>query len=354
MEQTIDENIARLVKLIDSKYISTATDYRPMDFARKAQYLTLDVISNLAFGNAFGDLDRDEDVHKYIEMLEEAGPTIILLSVLPLVRTLLSMPILKRLLPNPEDKIGFGKVMGVAKELAGERFGPNKKVKRDMLGSFVAHGLTQDEAESEILLQLLAGSDTTATAIRVIMLYVITSPGILSNLLAEIETFKPSSPITDAEGRKMPYLQAVIKEGLRIWPPVTGLSSKTVPKGGDTINGVFIPAGTNIGWAVWAVFRSREIWGDDANEFRPERWLIDDKARLKEMDAVWELIFSHGKWHCLGKNVAMIELNKVIVEMLRNFKFQIVDPARPWKSVCLGVFLQSEMWMRITKREKPL
>ena len=112
MEKTIDENIARLVRLIDSKYISTAPDYRPMDFARKAQYLTLDVISNLAFGKAFGDLDRDEDVHKYIEMLEEAGPTIILLTVLPLVRTLLSMPILKRLLPNPEDKIGFGKVMG--------------------------------------------------------------------------------------------------------------------------------------------------------------------------------------------------------------------------------------------------
>lgn len=113
----------------------------------------------------------------------------------------------------------------------------------------------------------------------------------------------------------MPYLQAIIKEGLRIWPPVTGLSSKVVPKGGDTINGVFVPGGTNIGWAVWAVFRSKEIWGDDANEFRPDRWLIDDKTRLKEMDAVWELIFSHGKWHCLGKNVAMIELNKVIVEV---------------------------------------
>lgn len=112
MERTIDNNIAALIKLIDSKYISTATDNRPMDFGRKAQYFTLDVISSLAFGKAFGDLERDEDVHKYIEMLDEAGPTIILLTVLPLVRALLQLPVLRNLLPSSKDKIGFGKVMG--------------------------------------------------------------------------------------------------------------------------------------------------------------------------------------------------------------------------------------------------
>lgn len=112
MEQTIDENIVALIKLIDSKYVSTPTDYRPIDFGRKAQYFTLDVISSLAFGKAFGDLERDEDVHKYIEMLEEAGPSIILLTVLPSVRKMLQFPLMKRLLPNSKDQVGFGKVMG--------------------------------------------------------------------------------------------------------------------------------------------------------------------------------------------------------------------------------------------------
>lgn len=116
----------------------------------------------------------------------------------------------------------------------------------------------------------------------------------------------------------MPYFQATIKEGLRIWPPVTGLGSKQVPREGDIINGVFIPGGTHIGHAAWGVFRSKEIWGEDANEFRPERWLVGgdgDKGRLQEMDATWELVFSYGRWQCLGKNVAMVELNKVIVEV---------------------------------------
>ena len=112
MEQTIDKNVVALIKLINSEYISTPTDYRPMDFGRKAQYFTLDVISSLAFGKAFGDLERDEDVHRYIEMLEEAGPSIILLAVLLSVRKLLQLPLMKRLLPNSKDKVGFGKVMG--------------------------------------------------------------------------------------------------------------------------------------------------------------------------------------------------------------------------------------------------
>jgi cytochrome P450 len=81
---------------------------------------------------------------------------------------------------------------------------------------------------------------------RATLLYIVTNPHVLSNLLSEISTSQISKPITDAEARKLPYLQAVIKEGIRIFPPVTGFLSKTVPNGGDTINGIFIPVGTTI------------------------------------------------------------------------------------------------------------
>lgn len=137
----------------------------------------------------------------------------------------------------------------------------------------------------------------------------------ISVLLNEIAALAPSSPITDTEARKMPYLQAIIKEGLRMWPPGSGLSSKEVPEGGDIINGVFVPGGTQIGYAAFALFRNKEIWDNDADVFRPERWLIDDKERLREMDAVWEFVFGYGRWQCLGKNLAMMELSKVVVEV---------------------------------------
>lgn len=165
-------------------------------------------------------------------------------------------------------------------------------------------------------MQSLAGSDTTATAIRATTLYIITSPRILASLRAEIAAAKPSWPvITDAEAREMPYLQAVIKEGLRIFPPVTGQLSKVVPKGGDTFKGIFLPEGTQIGYCAWGVFRRRDIWGPDSDLFRPERWLEADAENLRLMESTLELVFGYGKWQCLGRNVAMMELNKVFVEV---------------------------------------
>ena len=117
----------------------------------------------------------------------------------------------------------------------------------------------------------IAGSDTTATTLRVLILYLLSSPQVYARLLSEIAETKTSQPITDAEARSMPYLQAIIKEGLRIHPPVTGLLFKEVPRGGDTLNGLFLPEGTKLGWSVWGAMRDKSFWGEDARIFRPER-----------------------------------------------------------------------------------
>jgi cytochrome P450 len=134
-------------------------------------------------------------------------------------------------------------------------------------------------------------------------------------LLKEISDTSISSPITDAEARKLPYLQAVIKESLRIHPPATGLMLKEVPPGGDMVNGVFVPGGTGIGWSTYGLMRNVKIWGDDADVFRPERWFegTAEEIRKKEIDV--DLAFGYGKYQCLGKNVASLELNKVFVEV---------------------------------------
>ncbi|RDW68159.1 hypothetical protein BP6252_09555 [Coleophoma cylindrospora] len=350
LEETIDRNVSAFVQLINTEYISSSSAFKPLDFGRKSQYFTLDVISDVAFGNAFGFLETDSDVHEYIKTTEENLPAIIMVSVLPWLNWALQSPILKSLLPSDKDQLGLGKIMGIAKQVVGERFGPNKKSQRDMLGSFIRHGLTQKEAESETLVQILAGSDTTATAIRATMLYIITNPRVYTNLLEEIDSVPLSSPIQDSEARKLRYLQAVIKEGLRIFPPVTGLMTKVVPPGGDTINSLFIPEGTKIGYCAWGMFRNKKIWGEDADVFYPERWLEGPIEKIQAQEATLELIFGYGRWQCLGKSVAMIELNKIFVELLRHFNFAIIDPTDPWHSVNVGIFMQSEMWVRVSRR----
>jgi cytochrome P450 len=161
----------------------------------------------------------------------------------------------------------------------------------------------------------LRGSDTTATAIRVTLLYLSTNPRVLEKFLAEIAAHSPSSPISESEAKSMPYLPAVIKEGLRLWPPASSLVSKTAPPEGDTFNGMFVPGGTDIGYCAWGLFTNKKFWGPDADEFRPERWFGVEEERLKQMDDRMGLSFGFGKYSCLGKGVAMIELNKVFVEV---------------------------------------
>lgn len=147
------------------------------------------------------------------------------------------------------------------------------------------------------------------------MLHIITLPPILAKLRAEIDASTISNPITDAEARRMPYLQAVIKEGLRIFPPVAGLMAKEVPPEGHTWKGVFIPGGTRMGYCAWGIFRREDIWGEDAGDFRPERWLEGTENDVKNMESTLELVFSYGKWQCLGKPIALMELNKVFVQV---------------------------------------
>ena len=154
------------------------------------------------------------------------------------------------------------------------------------------------------------------------LLFLINTPTALTKLRQEvaegIATGAISAPIKDAEARQMPYLQAVIKEGLRFWPPQTAINTKEVPKGGADLHGFHLPAGTQVAVNIQGITRSRELYGTDVDVFRPERWLEAEKAdpeRYKEMCAGVELIFGFGKYQCLGKVIAAVELNKVAVEV---------------------------------------
>ena len=189
------------------------------------------------------------------------------------------------------------------------------------------------------------------------MLHVITNPGIYNALVSEIsqgvQSGAISSPIRDSEGQQLPYLQAVIREGLRIFPP-GGYASKEAPPGGDTINGKHVPGGTHLGIAIFAMQRQKHVFGDDADLFRPERWLEASPEARSEMEKVTSLVFSGGKWTCLGKTVANVELNKIFVELLRRFDVAIMDPTRTWISVNWAIFVNKEMFVKVTERKEQL
>lgn len=97
--------------MIERKYLSTATDFRPFDFAKKIQYFALDAITDVAFGTPFGCLAQDHDMYDYIKTVEQLLPAAVVAGVLPWLLTLSRSFVLKPFLPTEKDKLGFGKMI---------------------------------------------------------------------------------------------------------------------------------------------------------------------------------------------------------------------------------------------------
>ena len=362
LETKIDNRILDLVALIKS-YIARN---KPFDFAEKAQYFTMDTLTDLAFGYPFGFLTKDEDLYDYNKSSTAFFPIMELATNVPIVWKIISSRAMQAFAgPKPEDRKGLGAIIGVAQKIVAERFNATEAVDKqnrdaDMLDAFVKHGLSQLEVESESILQILAGSDSTATSIRMCLLLLLTNPVPYGKLRAEIDAAvadgNASFPvITYAETQHLTYLQAVIKEGLRLWFPLNGLVTMDSPAEGITINNVYIPGNTQVCLSKYAMLRRPDIFGEDAEMFRPERWLDQDASnagKLSEMERTMDLYFGVGRYMCLGKGIAMMELNKVLVELLRRFDLGLVNPVNTVKTRCHQLHVQSEMFLRARERSK--
>jgi len=103
--------------------------------------------------------------------------------------------------------------------------------------------------------------------------------------------------------------------------------------------------------STWALGRNADIYGPDYALFRPTRWLTAPSDQLELMNRQSDLTFGYGRFSCLGKPVALMELNKVFVEILRNFDMEVVNPDKPWSIDSRGIFLVKNFWVRVTERE---
>lgn len=108
MERTVDHHIAQFINLLETKYLSTEDHYRQVDIARKIQYFTLDVISDLAFGHPFGFMDQDADVFDFIKLTRAFFPMALILTNLPALVTILHSRLFRGILPKNTDRIGLG------------------------------------------------------------------------------------------------------------------------------------------------------------------------------------------------------------------------------------------------------
>ncbi|KAG8157930.1 hypothetical protein KVR01_012202 [Diaporthe batatas] len=357
MEIGIDEQVGMLLSVMRDRY---AHRNRHLDLTELTTFFTMDVITRLAFGEAFGYLAQETDLYGFLGSLRVLWPGTSAAADVSWARKILfSKPFLHLFGPSPRDKKGFGALMGVAEHHVGKRFQPDSEQVMDMLGSFMHHGLNQQECEVEGLFMIIAGGESTASAIRSILVHTMTTPQVYLKLKAEInaavEEGKVSRPIQMDQALKLPYLQAVVYEGLRMRPPVLGLLPKVVPPGGDTLGGQWVPGGTNICSNTGAVLRSRSMFGPDAEVFRPERFIeLDGEPIRREMERNVELAFGSGQWQCVGRRIAFMKLSKTVFEVFRNFDLQLLNPTKPCDVESYAVFLESGMFVKVTESKSDL
>ncbi|KAH6651703.1 pisatin demethylase [Truncatella angustata] len=359
IEAGVDAQVTTLIEVIRENYLwdPSSKQNKLLDFAPLISYFTMDVISKVAFGEEFGYLKANADLFDFLREVRDSWPRLAMAVDVPWIRNVLfSKLFLKFFGPTEKDEKGMGKCIGIAQKFVEKRFEPDADQQNDLLGTWIRNGLSRKECEVDGLLMIIAGSDTTASTIRITMLYVMTCPQVYQKLKHEIDTAvregRASSPISYDEARRLPYLQAVIYEGLRQRPPAPGLYPKSVPPEGDYIHGKFIPGGTAIGMNTASLFSSTTQFGVDAGIFRPERFTEASEEHREHMKKTIELCFGHGRFMCAGKPVAFMELNKAFFELLRHFDFQLVNPTKPWESRSYSVFVEENMWVKVTKAIK--
>lgn len=207
----------------------------------------------------------------------------------------------------------------------------------DLLSKFLAAREARPDFMTDTLVQTMAvsmafaGSETTAISLSAVFYFLLKHPPALARLRREIDDAARAGRFSDyttglvtwhESQSLLPYLDMCVKEAFRLHPAPGLPLERVVPPGGLEIAGRFVPGGTIVGCSAWVLHRDRRIFGEDADEFRPERWEVrgpGDEARVKAMNGTL-LHFGMGSRTCIGKNISLLEIYKLVPTLLRRFE----------------------------------
>ncbi|KAG8990152.1 hypothetical protein FRB93_003318 [Tulasnella sp. JGI-2019a] len=345
--------------------ISESSGEAEIDVLRGLSRMTLDVIGLAGFNYNFNSLVDGETNELAKAFHNLSAPTSGLVQALKTLQA--RVPPLK-LIPNSRrstenrsrevmDRIGLQlveeKKVALSQENGDVRELKSKNVEgRDLLSVLIKANMASDVKESarmtdhemigQITTMLLAGQDTTSTSVMW-LLYELAKPNrkhIQERLRAEIvSSFLEESSMEELNA--LPYLDAVIRENLRINPVVESitrdaarddiisLSTPIVDRNGVERREVRIGAGNSILLSIHAMNRDKTIWGEDAHEFNPERWFNPDShPRSNEVPGVHSgiMTFIGGPRHCIGYRFALMEMKVLVFTLLRNMSYSLPTP----------------------------
>ncbi|KAL6251758.1 hypothetical protein RBB50_001968 [Rhinocladiella similis] len=295
LESLADECTAILQRKLDG------LEGQNIDLGTWLHWYAFDVITYITFSNSIGFLEREQDVQGIISAIEGRLVYNSIIGQVPYMhKFLLGNSVVSRLadlvptlarLNSARYIVNFAAAQLSRRQTAAAEHGKKDIVARFKRSKEGEQVITDKELLGHASSNVFAGSDTTAISLRALFYYLCKNPRTYNRLVDEILAFDDrgelSEYVTYSEAQRMPYFQACMREALRMHPAVGQLLERIVPAEGATVSGHFLPGGTIVGMNPWVAARDNSVYGMDACEFRPERWLEANEATLKLMDRNW-------------------------------------------------------------------
>ncbi|KEF58631.1 uncharacterized protein A1O9_06557 [Exophiala aquamarina CBS 119918] len=347
-EPAVNETVELFLNQTEKIYAKTN---KVCDFAEWLQFFAFDVIGQITYSKRHGFLENNTDVDGMIGYLGRLFSYVAPIGQMPW----LDLLFLKNPLVLLLDKVGFKlfafPVATFARQRMSERVkemeaqGLEKGTARpDLLSMFLKaqndrpEFMTDQRVLTMAVSMAFAGSETTAISLAAVFYYLLRNPTCYQKLMKELDeaveegriAATPAGTVTWAESQKLPYLDACIKEAFRMHPAAGLPLERITPPQGIEIDGHFIPGGTIVGCNAWVIHKREEIFGSQVDSYIPERWLDASPEQLKEMNGTL-FQFGAGARTCIGKNISLLEMYKLIPAFLRRFEVRLNDPSKDWK-----------------------
>jgi cytochrome P450 len=205
----------------------------------------------------------------------------------------------------------------------------------DLLGMLLSvrdeagHGMNDRQLRDEVLTLLLAGHDTTALTLTWALVMLAKHPSVVDRVDQEIRAALGDRPPTADDTRQLSYIEHVIAETLRMYPPAWAIGREAVRA--TEVGGQRVARGTTVLISPWVLHRDPRFW-DEPESFRPERWSNGTAPRHAYLP------FGAGQRVCIGASFAQLEATLVLTTISQRFRLELADPTRevePWPVVTL-------------------